>query len=276
MDSHEMFPFIPPHKHDYRDMRLLAPLCASCSELLVDEVGHVASLVAIGQMSRQDGEGSLADGIALGADDLGLGFGEVGNLGLVLGVLGVAEHEGRHDLVLLGLGQVLDSAVSDGGTLAVAADDQHGVGALGVDFANDLLHLRDTGGVSAARQEVSGETSGIVDSLNGHALKLAFDVVGSLRTANGTHVADLGRTTSEDHNDVFATASRELLGGGTDTAALAGFNIASLDFKNITLIKLGLGKRGERSRDRREGENGGELHRDDFEKRSKRMAHRAD
>ncbi|TLD06040.1 uncharacterized protein PgNI_08592 [Pyricularia grisea] len=48
--------------------------------------------------------------------------------------------------------------------------------------------------------------------------KGGLDTVGSLWTADNPHVADLGRSAGEYHDDLLATAIGELLGCGTDSA----------------------------------------------------------
>lgn len=64
---------------------------------------------------------SVADSVARvgGADDLDLVLGEVGDLAVVCAELGVSEGDHSGDLVLLGIGGVLDGAVVDRRTLAV-------------------------------------------------------------------------------------------------------------------------------------------------------------
>lgn len=73
-------------------------------------------------MRGQDGSGevAVADGVAdeAAAEDLVLVAGEVGDLAVVGAPLGVAEADGRGDLVLDAGLDVLDGAVDNSGTLA--------------------------------------------------------------------------------------------------------------------------------------------------------------
>lgn len=81
-------------------------------------------------MSARDDESTLAHEIARIAVDLGLGGGNVGDLATVLGLLGVAKGDGSSDAGdSRGCG-LLNGAVDHGRALAVASDDELGVGAL--------------------------------------------------------------------------------------------------------------------------------------------------
>lgn len=81
-------------------------------------------------MSARDDESTLAYEIARIAVDLGLGGGDVGDLATILGLLGVAKGNGSCDAGDGSGRGLLDGAVDHGRALAVAGDDELGIGAL--------------------------------------------------------------------------------------------------------------------------------------------------
>lgn len=127
-------------------------------------------------MGRGDGQGVVADQIAVGAEDLGLGLGVAGDLRVVLGVAGVAEENDAGDLGLLGRGEALDGVVHDGAALAVAADEDGRVGALGHGHLDDLGGAGDGLLVRVLGLEVGRERCRVA-VLGANAL--AGDLVGS-------------------------------------------------------------------------------------------------
>ena len=94
-------------------------------------------------MWRGQDEGAVADPVALVAEDGGAVGREVGDLLVVLLVLGVAEEHGALDLVLDGGLELQDGAGDDGGALAVKGGEGVLVRSLGLSGKEkgDIMYL---------------------------------------------------------------------------------------------------------------------------------------
>lgn len=92
-------------------------------DLALKEAGSLRNIGVVGEVSRGDDQGSGADQVAIGAEDLGLVLGEVGDTAVVLRVAGVAVQDDALDLLLDFSGDRLDGPVDDCGALAVVREE---------------------------------------------------------------------------------------------------------------------------------------------------------
>lgn len=143
---------------------------------LGEESARLVGVGAVRQVGRGDGEGVVADEIARGAEDLGLGDGVAGDLEVVLLGAGEAPDDDAGDLGLRGGGHLLDGVVDDGGALGVAAHDDGRVRALRGREVDDVEGRVDGLGVGVLGLEV-GRQRGCVAVLGADAL--AGDLVGA-------------------------------------------------------------------------------------------------
>ena len=129
---------------------------------------------AISQMCRSNGEGAIADQIAGIAEDLEAVAWVVGDLPVVLLVLGVAKEHNSDDLVAYRSAAITDSCCGECGTLAVvcvsdvidecldcnipiASRHNLGTGTLAVGKVEESPHLSDGSRASTIREEVIRE-----------------------------------------------------------------------------------------------------------------------
>ena len=105
-------------------------LCLRTLDLGHQELDSLVGTDTVGQVSRQNQQSTHADGVPRLTDDLDLVLGKVGNLAFVLDFLSVAVQNNTGNLVLDSLVELLNGAVVNGGTLAVARSYNDRIGAL--------------------------------------------------------------------------------------------------------------------------------------------------
>lgn len=102
--------------------------------------------------------------------------------------LSVTIEDNTSDLVLDRLRQLLNGAVVDGSALTVATSDDNAVGAFACHVVEGVLHQSLAAGIGAARQNVGGNQSCVVDAFSGNLVpaKDALETVRGGRTDDGT------------------------------------------------------------------------------------------
>lgn len=200
----------------------LASLDAAGSVDLVDqEAGSLTNTAGVSKMGWGDGEGAGADKVTAVADDESLLAWEVWDLAVVLLVAGVTVENNTLDAVLDGLGEILNGAMAESGTLGVTSNNDLGVRAAGSGLVEEVLHLADSAEISSTWEEVGGEESWVVNALNSDvvAAESALQALTGWWADGASHVADLSGATGpeeEDWSAATADAAGVLILGGTD------------------------------------------------------------
>lgn len=141
----------------------------SSVSLLDKELGSsAASIALIGQVSGSNDKSTSADHISGVAEDLGAVCRVIGDLSLVLEILGITEENGTSDLVTDRLIGISDGSSSKSSSLTVSSSENDSVGTLLSGIVEVTDHLLDRSRGSSARQSVLGKTGSIstTDTLN--------------------------------------------------------------------------------------------------------------
>lgn len=241
------------------------------------ELGRlISSLISIGAMGRQNNERAVANQVAALAVHPETVGRVVGDLAVVLLVLGPAVEDNTLDLLADGGAALGDGGTGEGGTLAVATGDDLGLGAERVGTDEEALHLVNGGGGSALGEEVVEEAGGVST-----ANTLDPDVglaKGSVESdtswaAERSKVTTLGGTAGVDEDDLGARAAIEQFVGSRTSTRLPATSLKGLHGLAVRLDKLpgaNLIERARESRDESAGEGGDgseETHVDGFVER---------
>lgn len=138
-----------------RRMRLFM---LSLTNLRNEELGSlVGGLVCVEEVVREDKESAPADGVGGSAVDVCPISGIVGDLLIVLGVLGVTKEHDTLDLLLDGVVELTHTSRHDCCSLAVTAGYDGGVGALLVCQVEEPLGFAKSSLTGASGKEVGGQ-----------------------------------------------------------------------------------------------------------------------
>lgn len=259
------------------------------------ELGRlISSLISIGAMGRQNNERAVANQVAALAVHPETVGRVVGDLAVVLLVLGPAVEDNTLDLLADGGAALGDGGTGEGGTLAVATGDDLGLGAERVGADEEALHLVNGGGGGALGEEVVEEAGGVgtantldpdvglakgsVESDTSWAAERSLlawlAMVHLANRQDKTHkVTTLGGTAGVDEDDLGARAAIEQFVGSRTSTRLPATSLKGLHGLAVRLDKLpgaNLIERARESRDESAGEGGDgseETHVDGFVER---------